>query len=165
MFKLKIIIILLFSLFFMRVAVADEFESTGTLSVDSFSWYLGPNGIVIDSASASFKPPKYLCTITAIKCGLALGLRVRQGLGSTETSFIPVSSGSYETFTLDTAVSVINSLSGKTISGTSHLNAPDLTIEACLWVYKTSSGAAQYTKIFAGVCGNGYIPCPGPNLL
>lgn len=149
MFKLKYFIILLSSLW-MGNAV-------GAISIDTFSWYFGPNGMVINAASASVVLPGPLCW-DGSKCGIAVGIQVKPAAGASNNVFLIQSQGTPASFTSDTAVTVINGLSGKTISGTASLNTPGSTIKACLYSYNKTSSSDGYSIIPSGVCSGGFIP-------
>lgn len=149
MVKLKYFMIILSSLWMGSAMSA--------INLDAFSWYFGPNGMVIDTASASVILPGPFCW-DGSKCGIAVGVQVRPASGSSSNYWFIQSQGTPASFTSDTAVSVINSLAGKTVSGTSGLNTPGSTVKACLYSYNKTSSSEGYSIIASGVCGGGYIP-------
>ena len=149
--RLKYFLVIFVSVLCIKPAVS------GDLRVDTFSWSFGPNGIVVNSAVASPILPGPLCW-DGEKCGIAVGVLITPPTGPEDVLYIMQSYGKPPNFTVDNAVSVINGLTGKTISGTAGLNTPGYKVEACVWTYNKGKGFESYSKILEGVCGGGYIP-------
>lgn len=135
----------------------SNYAISGDLNVDAFTWSFGPNGIVVNSSAASPILAGPLCW-SGSKCGIAVGVLIESQVGTTDSLFFLQASGVPPNFTIDNAVSAINGLAGKTISGTSGLNRPGDKVEACLWVYNKDANQEGYSRFLNGVCNTGYIP-------
>ena len=149
--RLKYFLVIFVSVLCIKPAVSSD------LRVDDFSWYFGPNGIVIDSAAASTDYPQRRMCLIGTECGLSIQLMVKKDDG---TDYNPYYIQVYDTvrnFTNARGVLEIKKLVGKTIQNTASLNRPGYQVQACVWKYERGNGLSGNTEL-GGVCSVGYIP-------
>lgn len=150
MFRYKWIIFLL-PLFWMQGAMSE-------IRLDAFSWSMGPNGIIINNASAVVTFKELLCYGKTSKCGVAIGMQGTKAI--LPVDFVILDQSAASSYTSDRAASFINGLNGTTVPGTSSLVQFGDNIKACLFQYQKTSSSEGYDR-FPGVCSGGYVP-PAP---